>query len=86
MTDNKCPLGENSSAFARLESKIDSQPSPLTIWQAISVAAGFLVAFFGIWAVASDRFDGGISAYGILDTFVASRAERDAAHHPRRTE
>ena len=55
MTDNKCPLGENSSAFARLESKIDSRPSPLTVWHAISVAAGFLVAFFGIWGVAADK-------------------------------
>lgn len=78
---------ENSSAFSRLESKIE-KISPGATWQQIAfITFAWLVTgigiVFGILAFASDRFDGGLSAGSLIDEVMHSQAERDAAQDAR---
>lgn len=76
---------QNDARFAevvtRLESvayKIDHAPKPLGLWQVAGLIATALVAGVTILGVFADRFDGGISATGLLDVQGQAQAERDA--------
>lgn len=70
---------ENAVGFTKLEAKIDSI-SPGASWQQIAgIAAVSIGTVFAILAYASDRFDGGISAYGMLDSYIEDQRQVDQA-------
>ncbi|WP_157966332.1 hypothetical protein [Oceanibium sediminis] len=74
---------ENSANFARLEAKIDGI-TPGASWQQIAgIAAVTLGIVFSILAYASDRFDGGISANGLLDSYRQEQQQRDQSQDVR---
>jgi hypothetical protein len=57
---------------------------PGASWQQIAgIAFVTLTAAFAILAYASDRFDGGISAYGTFDATFAAQKEIDEAQNAR---
>ena len=69
---------QNDARFAEVVAKLDAINVP-TIWQIAGVAAVTLATAFAILAYASDRFDGGIAASGLIDRMQEVQAERDAA-------
>ncbi len=74
---------ENSASFAQLGAKIDAIPISPNIWQILAAPAATAVGIFSILAFAGDRFDGGISAYGLLDEYRAEQIERDRTQDAR---
>lgn len=65
---------------SRLNAKLDKLPTMdalrANIWGAALTILGVLLA---IAAFAADRFDGGMSAGGLMDRYTSAQRERDAA-------
>ena len=79
---NDARFTEVLSAINRVDERVSHIGSPLTWWQMVSGAASVslvvLTIILGILAFASDRFDGGIAASGMLDEVSKAQANRDA--------
>lgn len=60
----------------RLFAKLDTIPTKSTIWGAVGVIIGTMLA---VLAFAGDRFDGGISAGGIVSQVKDEQAAKDKA-------
>lgn len=65
------------SRLDSLSSKIDLLPKALGFWQLAGMGMTGVVILLTLLGVFADRFDGGISAYGLLDTFAQSQKTRD---------
>lgn len=81
---NDARFAEISAQISKVISKLDDLKDPPSIWQiagllltSLGVVLGLV---FAVLAFASDRFDGGIAASGLLDQFEARQSERDADH------
>lgn len=78
---NDARFSEVLSGISRVDERVSHIASPMT-WQQLALTIGsvglvLIGIVFGALSYASDRFDGGISASGLLDEFAQSQAERD---------
>jgi hypothetical protein len=80
---NDARFSEVISKLDGLTVRMDAIPKPVGFWQLAGMAATAIVVFFTLLGVFADRFDGGISAYGILDEHVSSQTQRDDAQDAR---
>lgn len=80
---NDARFSEVLSGISRVSERVSNIATPMT-WQqhaltTASVGLVLLGVVFAALSYASDRFDGGISASGLLDEYSQSQASRDAA-------
>lgn len=80
---NDARFTDVNSKLDRLVTLIETAPKPLGFWQLAGMAATSVVALITLLGVFADRFDGGISAFGLLDEFMKTQAERDAGQDAR---
>lgn len=80
-TDKK--YTEVSLNLKALSEKIDALPRPLGFWQIAGMGATGVIALVTIFGVMADRFDGGISAFGIIDRAVEIQQLKDAEQDER---
>ena len=66
----------NDAIESRLSTKLDKLPTKGTIWAAVGTLFGLLLA---VAAFAGDRFDGGVSASGLLSEQAEQQAAVDEA-------
>jgi hypothetical protein len=74
---------QNDARFAEVISRLDSLRDLPRFWplvvSGIVIMTGAIGIVFTVLSYASDRFDGGIAASGLLDTLQQEQEQRDAA-------
>ena len=78
---NDARFSEVLSGIGRVDDRVSHIASPMT-WQQAALTMGsvglvLIGIVFAALSYASDRFDGGISASGLLDEFAQSQTDRD---------
>jgi hypothetical protein len=81
---------QNDARFSEVMGKLDSLtvriealPRPIGFWEMAGLAASGLVFLITILGIFADRFDGGISAYGLLDRSIESQKAVDRVQDER---
>ena len=80
---NDARFAEVLAGIGRVDDRVSHLAPPIT-WQQLALTIGsvglvLIGVVFAVLAYASDRFDGGISASGLLDEFSQVQADRDIA-------
>lgn len=73
---------QNDARFAEVLSKIDGL-NPATWWQNALLLAATVGTVFAILAYASDRFDGGIAAMGLIEEQIDAQREQNKSQEER---
>ena len=67
---------QNDTRFVRIESRLETMKFP-NIWQIGGVIGAGIGISFGILAFASDRFDGGLAAWSVMEPIIEAQKRRD---------
>lgn len=76
---NDARFSEVLSSIKDLKSDLDSKPIPPSLWQITGIAFAAIGFTFAILAFASDRFDGGVAASGLVEDAVKRISEAQIA-------
>ncbi len=74
---NDARFTEVLTSLGAVSDKVDRIPKPIGFWALAGMAATGVIALVTIFGVMADRFDGGISAAGLLDQLRAEQVERN---------